>query len=185
MSESAQLSAFDPLARRILTPDRPANFREAQAIEHAAFRVRTPAFAAKKRRLTGARAAGVRYEKKIHEEFIRRFPKHYLPSPWFEFWDVHGRRWCQPDGLIIDAVQGLIVIVEVKHHHTGEAWWKLHKLYLPVVRKFFGTNWEYRCLEVVRFYDPHTIFPESRLLAHVHLIPPLPTIGVHICKPTA
>ena len=165
---------------RPLLPDR---FREAEDIAWAKLRAVPPSFAGRRTRLTGSRAAGVRYEKKIHEEFLQRYPHNYLPSPWFEFQDAHGRRWCQPDGMLIDIRQGLCVIVEVKHHHTGEAWWKLQRLYLPVARQILGPDWEYRCLEVVRFYAPEVVFPHSKLTEHVHLTPPLPLTGVHICKP--
>ena len=178
------MNPFDFGKGRLPLPLRPAGFREASEITSVHLRACAPIFASRRQRLTGARANGVRYEKKIHEEFLRRYPANYLPSPWFEFWDGFGHRWCQPDGLLIDVAQGLIVIVEVKHHHTGEAWWKLHKLYFPVVRALFGTEWEYRCLEVVRFYDPSTLFPAAKLVEHPHLTPPLPIVGVHICKPT-
>lgn len=172
-----------PVASPYDFPTQPRNFREAEDVTGVKLRSIPPTFSTKRTRVRGARAAGIRYEKKIHVEFLRRYPKHYLPSPWFQFWDKHGARWCQPDGLIIDPAQSLIVISEVKHTHTGEAWWKLLKLYLPVVRHFFGNEWEYRCIEVVRFYDPLTAFPCARLMQHPHIMPKLPEVGVHICKP--
>lgn len=164
-------------------PAQPARFREADSIQAVRLRAIPPTFAMRKTRVRGARAAGIRYEKKVHAEFLRRYPRHYLPSPWFQFWDIHGQRWCQPDGLLIDPAQNLIVISEIKHHHTGEAWWKLIRLYLPVVRQFFGADWEYRCIEVVRYYDAQVCFPGAQLMRHPHAMPQLPHVGVHICKP--
>lgn len=165
-----------------LLPLQPRGFAGVQDLGWVRLEACAPTFAARKVRVQGARALGIKYEKQVHEEFLRRFPRHYLPSPWFKFQDSRGLRWCQPDGLLIDPGQGQIVIIEVKHSHTGEAWWKLQHMYLPVVRQFFGQEWSYRCLEVVRYYDPETIFPLAKLCEHVHLAPTLPHIGVHIWK---
>lgn len=170
-------------AREAILPLRPKGFREPKDMKAAWLTATGPKFATKRTRLTGARALGVKYEKKVHEELIRQYPGFYVSNPWFKFIDGYGMRWCQPDGLLIDAAQGLIVIVEVKYQHTGEAWWKLNKLYLQVVRQFFGELWEYRCIEIVRWYDPSVIFPLSKLTEKVHLTPPCPQVGVHIWKP--
>lgn len=136
-------------------------------------------------RLTGSRAFGVRYEKKVHAEMLRLFPDHYVPSPWFEFFDACGRRWCQPDGLLIDIAQQEIVIVEVKSSHTGQAWWKLWHLYLPVVQAVFGPDFSYRCLEIVKYYDADELFPFASLCEHIHLAPTAPHTGVHIMRLSA
>lgn len=164
-------------------PLQPAFFRAVKDLSFVRFSVNGPSFAQKKRRVTGARANGIKYEKKVHEEMLRQYPKHYLPSPWFNYFDVYGQRWAQPDALLIDPVQGQIIVIEVKHHHIGEAWWKLHYIYLPVVRMFFGDNWTYRCVEIVRYYDSDTLFPQARLCEFIHLAPQLPYTGVHIWNP--
>ena len=160
----------------------PARFKEVEELTLARLRALPPVFAGRKQKLEGARAFGVRYEKKVHEEMLRLFPEWYLPSPWFEFYDRHGRRWCQPDGLLIDLTQREIVIIEVKSSHTGEAWWKLWRMYLPVVQKVFGPDFRYRCLEIVRYYDPDILFPGAKLCEHMHLAPTCPATGVHIMR---
>lgn len=167
----------------MLEPLRPPRFREPVRITAAYMTGVPPVFAVQKKRPGGARAAGIRYEKKVHEELLKQYPKHYLPSPWFRFYDAHGKRWCQPDGLFVDVAEGLLTIVEMKHHHTGEAWWKLQKLYLPVVRHVFGPDWRYACLEIVRWYDPEELFPGAQLCRLPHVCPPPPATGVHILKP--
>lgn len=166
-----------------LLPRQPANFALPNTIVDPRIIPAGPQFAGKKVRVHGARAAGIRYEKKIHEEMLRRYPKHYVNNPWIRFIDGMHTRWCQPDGLLIDHVQGQIIIVEVKYRHTGEAWWKLQKLYLPVLTELFGADWTYRCVEIVRWYEADTIFPHARLCEHVHMAPPLPDTGIHICTP--
>lgn len=162
----------------------PERFRCAENVRSVVLSPHAPAFARKGSR-KGAKGAGLRYEARVQRTFLSDYYSTYLPSPWFRFVDDCGMRWCQPDGLIIDAVSGRIIIVEVKTSHTGEAWWKLHKLYLPVVRALFGDGFEYRCLEVVRYYDPATLFPLVKLTAEPSAAPPLPFTGVHICTPLA
>lgn len=168
----------------MLEPVRPRGFREPLEVSRVSITGRAPLFAiAKKKKPTGARAAGLRYEKRVQAELLERFPKHYVPSPWLHYFDKYGQRWCQPDGLLVDVDQGLLTVVEMKHHHTGEAWWKLHKMYLPLVRMVFGPAWKFSCLEIVRWYDPEEIFPNAKLCEFPHLCPPLPHTGVHILKP--
>lgn len=164
-------------------PLRPQKFRPAGDVQFAKLTAIGPFNTGKKVRVTGARAQGIRYEKKVHAEMFERYPQHYINNPWFKFFEREQLRWCQPDGLLIDIKQGLIVIVEVKYRHTGEAWWKLQHLYLPVVRAQFGPGWEYRCVEVVQWYDSATIFPGAKLCEHLHMAPFLPFTGVHICTP--
>lgn len=143
-----------------------------------------PSFATRKTRVRGARAQGIYYEKKVQAELLRLYPDHYLPSPWFKFYDGgKGLRWCQPDGMLIDAVHGQIVVVEIKHSHTCDAWWKLHKLYIPVAKAYFGAEWVFRAVEIVRYFDPDIPFPLAKLSEFIHLSPPLPHTGVHILKP--
>lgn len=167
----------------LLTPLRPRHFREPAELSSARISPTGPQFAAKKVKLTGSRALGVKYEQRVHAELIRLYPRFYVNNPWFRFYDNYGLRWCQPDGLLIDAGQGLVTIVEVKYRHVGAAWWKLQKLYLPVARSIFGDNWTYRCVEIVRWYEPDELFPNSKLTPQVHLAPALPSTGVHIWNP--
>lgn len=134
----------------------------------------------------GRRAEGIRYEAKVHRHFEGRFASGYVANPWFRFGEVGCEkvRWCQPDALLFDFKKGQITLVECKLQHTADAWWQLRWLYLPVVSKAFpGTIWKYGLIEVVKWYDCATAFPEKvKLRADVLDVVP-GEFGVHICKP--
>ena len=112
-----------------------------------------------------------------------RYPNHYVQGPWISYFSAgsHTLQYCQPDGLLIDSEQGLIVIIEIKLRHTSDAWWQLRHLYEPVVRKLFGdTQWRYGLVEIVRWFDPAVPFPEKfqKLKTISHIQPG--RLGVHI-----
>ena len=84
-------------------------------------------------------------------------------GPWIKFKSANqpGKfLWCQPDALILNIRLGTINIVEIKLRHTSDAWWQIRSLYEPVVRRIFGKEWEYLPIEIVKWFDPHTKFPE-------------------------
>ena len=89
-------------------------------------------------------------------------------QPWLRFAQLlpAGARsrswsWCQPDGLDIDIRRGLITIVEFKLQHTSAAWWQTRQLYEPVVKAVFGAaQWAFSIVEIVKWFDPDTAFPE-------------------------
>lgn len=132
----------------------------------AAYFCEEPPFA-QRRKSTGARAKGVRYEKKV-QAYLQSLDPLYLPSPWLRFLDESGWRWCQPDGIRIDAATGELLVVEVKYQHTQQAWEQMEKLYAPVLRFLFpGNGWRLRFLEVVKWYDCDTpCTPTPRLIEH-------------------
>lgn len=113
---------------------------------------------------------------------LARYAEWYIPSPWITFQDRHGIRWCQPDGLLVDLHQGMVILIEIKYRHTADAWWGLWKLYRPVMEMLLpNTLWQYRCLELVKWYDPSTVFPgDIALTPHPHRIPRAGVTGVHI-----
>lgn len=121
----------------------------------------TPPFIVKQK-VRGKRAEGRRYERKVQEHFLATIPE-YVPSPWIKYQSTNRSRWqwCQPDGLIVDIKRGRIVVVEVKLKHTSDAWWQVRRLYTPVVSHLFGAEWQVEALEVVRWFDPFTAFPEQ------------------------
>lgn len=139
-------------------------------------------------RPTGRRARGVAYERKVHGYLKERFGLRYFPSPWFQFLDSGDalrphRRWCQPDGLLIDLQAGRVVIIEIKYQHTPDAWWQLTHLYRPVLRAYFSSLWDITRCEVVKWFDPSVDFPERPILTHaIEKIEPH-EFGVHIWKP--
>lgn len=92
------------------------------------------------------------------------FGLRYLPSPWIEVETPGGRRFCEPDGLIIAPDEALITIIEIKLRHTVNAWWQMHKVYEPAVcAAFAGGPWAIALCEVVRWYDPGEPFPAHRI----------------------
>lgn len=160
----------------------PANFHPAGDVRWAAW-AQQPPFIREKRR-TGRRAQGVRYERKVHEYLEAMFPDQYIPSPWlmFEELGVARPRWCQPDGLLIDLARGEVTIVEVKYQHTSDAWWQMFKLYRPVLEVLLPKGlWTYRCVEVVKWYDPATVFPAAVRLSECPK--GVGEMSVHIWRP--
>lgn len=139
--------------------------------------------ALRRRRYTGRRRQGIQYEKAVHEYLGVMFGDFYLPNPWLKFFTEGKWRWCQPDGLIFRPDQGRIVIVEVKYQHTADAWFQVRQLYQPLIQAIFPPRlWAVDAVEVVKWYDPLTIFPERVVLASS---PDLdnPAFKVHIWKP--
>lgn len=117
----------------------------------------------KKNIYTGARKAGIRYERQAQEYLLSLYPELYLPSPWFKYRLLNSNQWqwCQPDGLILDARKGRITICEIKNSHTVSAWWQIKKRYLPVVQEVFPINlWKFDFCEITRYYDHALYFPE-------------------------
>lgn len=73
--------------------------------------------------------------------------------------------------------------MEIKYQHTPDAWFQLKELYLPVIKVALGPAWQLGLMEVVKWYDPATFFPERIALCADPLRPPLGRIGVHIWCP--
>lgn len=144
----------------------PPNFNPAQYIVHAEFTY-PPAF--KRRRYTGRRLQGIRYEKAVHEYLALRYGDLYVASPWIKFFADGKWRWCQPDGLLFRPHDGRLIIIEVKYQHTPDAWWQVRHLYQPVLEFMLPRKlWTYEVCEVVKWYDPAIDFhfPERIVLAN-------------------
>jgi len=158
----------------------PEGFRPAGLVR-AAFFVTEPTF--RKRKYTGRRLEGVRYERRVHEHLAQAYGDRYVPSPWLRFLGETGWRFCQPDGLLFDFPRGRITVVEVKYQHTADAWWQVRHLYLPVLQKLFPPHlWAFDFCEVVKWYDPATLFPERTVLAQ-EVCMAHPAFKVHIWRP--
>ena len=163
---------------KLLIP--PAEFKPAGRVLAAGFSY--PPFL-RRRRYTGRRAEGVRYEKKVQAYLLSTYAEKYVDSPWLRFYSGGKWRWCQPDGLLIDLPAGTITIVEVKYQHTPDAWWQVRQLYQPVLQVLFPERlWTFHACEVVKWYDPAVLFPERVVLAQdvgmYH-----PSFKVHIWHP--
>ncbi len=114
------------------------------------------------KRSTAAQAHGNRYEKKVQRYLTEQYPGTYVPSTWFRY-SVHNHphwNYCQPDGLLFDFNRNLITIVEIKLGHSLRAWKQIRTLYEPVVRRVFGSYWQYAACEVTSYHDPAIKFPE-------------------------
>ena len=86
-----------------------------------------------------------------------------IVGPWVQFLSERQPKvwsFCQPDALIVDLRQGKITIVEIKLKHTSDAWWQIHALYAPVVKHMFGKDWDYCSVEIAKWFDAQTKFPE-------------------------
>lgn len=142
-----------------------------------------PLFIDESERRYGRRAEGIRYERKVHEEFLKRYPG-YLPSQWFSYADAEGDdKWCQTDGLIIDPWRGRMVIVECKLQHTADAEKQLFRIYLPVLRALFAGTYELACCEVVSWFDCATLTARRPKLCEEPLNAERGSFNVHIWRP--
>lgn len=137
---------------------KPKGFRPAEGVRRADLSNTPPPFL-RPVVLKGKQKAGMDYEARGHIKLSGLFAEAYLDSPWFTFTDRRDKgRWCQPDGLIFDLHRNRITIVEFKLKHCPRAWWQLHKLYLPVIKAAFGSDWEFCLVEICRTFDPATPF---------------------------
>lgn len=121
----------------------------------------------RRRRYTGRRLQGVRYERAAHEHLENLYGDWYLASPWLRFLSDGRWRWCQPDALLFKPLEGKITIIECKYQHTSDAWWQVRHLYQPVLEHIFPAKlWTYEACEVVKWYDPAVPFPERTVMAN-------------------
>lgn len=163
----------------------PRRFRPAGGVSEARFSHSPPPFIRPKKR-RGSRRRGQLYEARVHEALGERFGDWYLPNPWLQFWQADSLRdrWCQVDGLIFLPEILQVIIVEVKLHHTAQAWWQLERLYRPVLETIFLPGaWKMSSLELVRFYDPMTPFPERPAMIPDVLMSEPGRFAVHIWNP--
>jgi hypothetical protein len=142
-----------------------------------------PPFLTSTHKLKGARKRGVEFEQACSKMYEQRFGELYVPGPWFIYKEIglDQIRWCQPDGLLFLPFQSRIVIVEMKLQHTADAWWQLRHTYLPIISKIFPAHqWEYSLLEVTKWYDKDTPFPERYKMCSDILALGAGELGVHI-----
>ena len=112
------------------------------------------------------------------------YPQQYVASPWLCFTTGEGKqRWCQPDGLLIDAERGVVTCVEVKYSHTERAWWQVRQLYFPVLALLFPAHlWRLQACEVVKWFDGTIFFPEPTELTP-EVSRPSDIFRIHIYRP--
>lgn len=83
------------------------------------------------RGLKGAKAAGLRYERRLAE--VCPGAAH---GPWFEFQDKRGRGWCQPD-VMFEGTHSVLVL-EAKYTWTEVGHTQIEQLYVPVLTRAIG-----------------------------------------------
>lgn len=110
-----------------------------------------------------------------------------MPSQWVRFRSAAEPdkiRWCQTDGVLLDRQSLSLTILEIKYSHTATAWWQLFRLYLPVLERLFdGYGYEFRCLEVCKWFDPAVKCPQRpRLCEDITTVKP-GEFAVHIWSP--
>jgi len=145
----------------------PSRLRLAGNVTDASLSPRDAFPPATTRGIKGAKAAGIRYERKAQSHLCAKYPLTYVQGPWLTYRTLGHPRpyYCQPDGLFVDFERGVVTIVEIKIKHTATAWWQLRRLYEPVLRNLLGPDlWEFSFLEIVRWYDPHVAFPQEHSL---------------------
>lgn len=166
----------------------PRRFRPAGNIIEAEF-ASCPPFAKPKKTKNKARADGLRYERKVHDHLADRFEDTCVLGPWIKFLSKNNPKrrgkplYCQPDALLVDLKRGEITVVEIKLKHTSDAWWQVKQLYTPLVSFIFGEGFTYRAIEITKWFDADTKFPERfEFLDNLSQIPsrPASTFHVHI-----
>lgn len=151
----------------------------------AGFATKPPQFASNPVRLRGARRLGKNYERDVLTYLGQLFPDTFIASPWLLFQtksEGAKPQWCQPDALVMDIARLRLTIIEVKYRHCAAAYWQTKNLYSPVLRHILGKNWQFRFLEVVKWYDPAEYFPVDPILVSDPALPPAEKFGVHIWK---
>jgi hypothetical protein len=88
----------------------------------------------------GAKAAGMRYQRLFEAALALEFPASGVEiGPWFEYFDVNGRGYCQPDAIIYDIAWDSWLICEIKLTDYDRAKRQMTELYVPVLQKALGT----------------------------------------------
>lgn len=142
--------------------------------------------------LTRAQKEGLRYEKKAHDYLkdllLANKDQNFeiKISPWIIFRcgnDPRTRiRFCQPDAVLISNDKSKIILTEIKYQHTSDAWRQLRLLYEPVLKFMFPFS-SIACVEICRWFDPHTPFPEQFYYNEHPLQAVSEKLGVHIFRP--
>jgi hypothetical protein len=144
-------------------PTPPLDFNPVTKCTWAEYSDTPPEFIRSVRR-RGRRYLGIKYERKAQAHLRDVYGDCYLPSQWVRYRGAADDRvrWCQPDGVLVDRSAMALTIVEIKYNHTEVAWWQMFKLYLPVLEKLFeGYGYEFRCVEVCKWFDPAVRCPQK------------------------
>lgn len=107
----------------------------------------------KPKRLTGAKAAGLAFERKLG----KALPGILASSPfsdfqicqgvWLEFQDSSGRGFAQPDFFLLPPTDSILapqfgLLLECKLSLTARGWMQMEKLYLPLLRRLYRIDFK-------------------------------------------
>jgi hypothetical protein len=130
-----------------------------------------PSFA-RKVKATGAKAAGLRYEREV----ARALPL-ALHGQWFSYLDANGQGYCQPDLFFITDKE--ILVLEVKLKWTPSALSQLLDLYSPILSLVYSRP--IRCAVITKILTPSSPPPFSSIAAALtspsHTIPLIHWLG--------
>lgn len=90
----------------------------------------------KKSKLTPAQKKGISFEHLIEHELIKH-QLNFSYNTWFEFEDMNGFGYCQPDFLIY-LPDSSIIILEAKYTYTPAGDEELKQLYSPIVQEYYS-----------------------------------------------
>lgn len=101
---------------------------------------------------SASRRAGQNFQLQVGKRLANVFPFALTLEPWIDYEDDQGRGRCSPD-FVLDFMTGPIIVGEVKHTHSEQAWWQLRKLYEPLIR-IIAVGREVAVLEVAKYASP-------------------------------
>ncbi len=113
----------------------------------------------------GAKAAGLRFERFVAKKLQETYPNSGISyHPWYEYLDVNGRGYCQPDFVVYSISRDAYVVVECKLGNYEQAVAQMKELYFPVLRAAAGK--EVTGIAVLRHLNPEIdtgrVFPSFR-----------------------
>lgn len=98
----------------------------------------TPAFAAGKKRLRGAKARGIKYQDDVGKALGCNAGSSWVAGQWFHFLDKNGLGYAQVDFMSIRS--DAIVVMEAKLSWCPEAHTQLEQLYRPLIEMAFSRS---------------------------------------------
>lgn len=121
---------------------------------------------------------GLCYARKERDFILRK-------SPWIMFKNVGAGdrevRFCQPDAILTNEREKVIILAEIKLQHTIMAWRQIRLLYEPLL-KFIFPDYNIRVVEVCKWFDPHSAFPEQYTYLEDIFNASEKGFGIHIYK---
>ena len=112
---------------------------------------------------SAAAKRGLSYERKVLKTLEGNFPRRFIAQLPFTFRTQAKTGWAIPDGLLFDFDRRLVLLLEIKYTHGADAWWQLHKFYLPIVQEALPSH-RIIPVEICRTYDPAVRLPKAPLL---------------------